>query len=95
MPAQSPLVVIDGIPGGDMRAINQEDIESIDVLKGASASALYGAKGGSGAVMVTTKKAKKEGFDVSVNSSLMADVGFWHFPTCRPSTAPARVANIS
>ena len=38
--SQSPLVVIDGIPGGDMRAINQEDIESIDVLKDASAGAI-------------------------------------------------------
>ena len=42
--SQSPLVVIDGIPGGDMRAINQEDIESIDVLKDASAGAIYGTE---------------------------------------------------
>ena len=79
---ESPLLVVDGVPY-EYVALSElvaDDIESIDVLKGASASALYGAKGGSGAVMVTTKKAKKEGFDVSVNSSLMADVGFLAFP---------------
>lgn len=79
---ESPLLVVDGVPY-EYVALSElvaDDIESIDVLKGASASALYGAKGGSGAVMVTTKKAKKEGLDVSVNSSLMADVGFLAFP---------------
>lgn len=39
---KGPLVVIDGVPGGDLRIINQEDIESIDVLKDASAGAIYG-----------------------------------------------------
>lgn len=79
---ESPLLVVDGVPY-EYVALSElvaDDIESIDVLKGASASALYGAKGGSGAVMVTTKKAKKEGLEVSVNSSLMADAGFLAFP---------------
>ena len=57
--SQSPLVVIDGIPGGDMRAINQEDIESIDVLKDASAGAIYGTRAAGGVILITTKRAKQ------------------------------------
>ncbi|MDE6543740.1 MAG: SusC/RagA family TonB-linked outer membrane protein [Muribaculaceae bacterium] len=54
---KEPLIVIDGIPGGDMRAIAQEDIESIDVLKDASAGAIYGTQAASGVILITTKKA--------------------------------------
>ena len=61
---ETPLLVVDGVPYANMslRDIASDDIESIDVLKGATASALYGARGGSGAVMVTTKKEKWKGF---------------------------------
>ena len=52
-------MVIDGIPGGDMRAINQEDIESIDVLKDASAGAIYGTRAAGGVILITTKRAKQ------------------------------------
>lgn len=55
---KGPLVVIDGIPGGDMRALNQEDIESIDVLKDASAGAIYGTRAAGGVILITTRKAK-------------------------------------
>ena len=55
---QSPLIVIDGVPGGDMRAIAQEDIESIDVLKDASAGAIYGTRAAAGVILITTKQAK-------------------------------------
>ncbi len=65
--SSAPLVVIDGIPGGDIRAINQEDVESIDVLKDASAGAIYGTRASAGVILITTKKAK-EG-KVSVNYS--------------------------
>ena len=58
----SPLIVIDGIPQGDLSAIPQDDIESIDVLKDASATAIYGARGANGVVVITTKSgAKGEG----------------------------------
>lgn len=57
--SNAPLVVIDGIPGGDLRAINQEDIESIDVLKDASAGAIYGTRASGGVILITTKKAKE------------------------------------
>lgn len=56
---QSPLVVIDGIPGGDLRAINQEDIVSIDVLKDASAGAIYGTRAAGGVILITTKQAEE------------------------------------
>ncbi len=57
--SKGPLVVIDGIPGGDFRAINSEDIESIDVLKDASAGAIYGTRAAGGVILITTKKAKE------------------------------------
>ena len=55
----SPLYVIDGFPVEDpsiAAAINQNDIESLDFLKDASATAIYGARGANGVVMITTKK---------------------------------------
>lgn len=56
---QSPLVVIDGVPGGDLRMINQEDVQSIDVLKDASAGAIYGTRAAAGVILVTTKQAQE------------------------------------
>ncbi len=55
---REPLVVIDGVPGGDIRSIAQEDIESIDVLKDASAGAIYGTRAAAGVILITTKQAK-------------------------------------
>ncbi|MBK7031430.1 MAG: TonB-dependent receptor plug domain-containing protein [Bacteroidales bacterium] len=54
---EKPLLVIDGVPYGNMtlRDIPADDIESLSILKGATASALYGYRGASGAIMVTTK----------------------------------------
>ncbi|MDF7814885.1 SusC/RagA family TonB-linked outer membrane protein [Hymenobacter sp. YC55] len=54
-----PLIVINGVPGGNLENINQNDIESIDVLKGGAASAIYGTRGGNGVIVVTTKKGTK------------------------------------
>lgn len=56
----SPLIVIDGFPteNPDLNMINPDDIESIEVLKDASATAIYGARGANGVLMVTTKKGK-------------------------------------
>lgn len=52
---RSPLIVIDGFPGGDIRSLTQEDIASIDVLKDASAGAIYGTRAASGVILITTK----------------------------------------
>lgn len=57
----SPLVVIDGIPGGDLTNINPADIESIDVLKDGAASAIYGTRGSNGVILVNLKKGSKDG----------------------------------
>ena len=79
----TPLLVIDGIPYGNMNLTNisPDDIESIDVLKGATASALYGARGGNGAVIVTTKKGgTTKDLTVSINSNNMFFAGFLAYP---------------
>lgn len=50
-----PLYVINGVPGGNVDNLNQNDIESIDVLKGGAASAIYGTRGSNGVIIITTK----------------------------------------
>lgn len=79
---ETPLLVIDGVPYNNitLREIASDDIESVDVLKGATASALYGARGGSGAIMITTKRGQKEGLNISVNSSTMFNAGYLRKP---------------
>ncbi len=54
----APFYVIDGIPGADISAVAPNDIASIDVLKDASATAIYGNRAASGVIMVTTKRGK-------------------------------------
>lgn len=54
----SPLVVIDGIIGGDLSTLNPNDIASMDVLKDASATAIYGSRGSNGVIIVSTKKGR-------------------------------------
>ena len=66
---QEPLVVVDGIIGGSLDNIDPNDIESIDVLKDASASAIYGTRGSAGVIVVTTKSGQmgQEMLSVSYN----------------------------
>ncbi len=54
----SPLYVIDGVAGGDLKHINSSDIESLDVLKDAASAAIYGSRGANGVILVTTKRGK-------------------------------------
>lgn len=80
---EKPILVIDGIPYANMslRDVPADDIESISFLKGATAAALYGARGGSGAVMITTKRGVgKKGLAVSFNSSNMFSAGYLAIP---------------
>lgn len=56
-----PLIVIDGIPGGNLTNVNPNDIESIDILKDGAASAIYGTRGSNGVVLINTKKGAKDG----------------------------------
>jgi TonB-linked SusC/RagA family outer membrane protein len=55
---RTPLIVIDGIPGGNLDLLQQDDIESFDVLKDGSAAAIYGTRGNAGVILITTKKGK-------------------------------------
>jgi iron complex outermembrane receptor protein len=57
--SQSPFYVIDNIPGADISAVAPDDIVSIDVLKDAAATAIYGNRAANGVIMVTTKRGKK------------------------------------
>ncbi|MGV8827892.1 MAG: SusC/RagA family TonB-linked outer membrane protein [Breznakibacter sp.] len=59
--AQEPYYVIDGVPGMSLSLVAPEDIESIDVLRDASATAIYGSKAANGVIIVTTKKGKSNG----------------------------------
>lgn len=56
-----PYYVIDGVPGVSLSLVAPEDIESIDVLRDASATAIYGSKAANGVIIVTTKKGNKDG----------------------------------
>lgn len=80
---RTPLFVIDGIPDqqADVWKVNADDIESISVLKGAAASALYGSIGQNGAIMITTKRGKgKDKTAFEFNSSTMFQPSFIRIP---------------
>ena len=51
-----PLIIVDGVQGVDIDAVNANDIESMQILKDAAASAIYGAKGANGVIVITTKQ---------------------------------------
>ena len=55
---QGPLIIIDGVSGADLKTINFQEVESIDVLKDGSAAAIYGTRGTNGVIIITTKRAK-------------------------------------
>ncbi len=67
----SPLVVIDGVIGASLDNVDPNDIESVNVLKDGSAAAIYGSRGSSGVIIVTTKKGEKDGnIQLSYNGQL-------------------------
>lgn len=90
--SSQPLYVVDGVPVGSgdvgvtsnmdvgnfMSEMSPDDIESVTVLKGASAAALYGSEGGNGVILITTKsgKSSRRGIGVSVTSSLTFDKAY-------------------
>lgn len=65
----TPLFVIDGFPGGDINTINPVDIESVEVLKDASATAIYGARAANGVILVNTKKGKKGTMNINFRAN--------------------------
>lgn len=64
----SPLVIVDGLIRSGFQDINQDDIESIDVLKDASATAIYGARASNGVVLITTKRGKSGTSNITLRS---------------------------
>lgn len=85
------LYVVDGIPiNSDTWNLSPDDIETITVLKGPAAAALYGNRAQYGAILITTKKGtkSKKGFAVEVNSSTMFDKGFLAFPRLQDEYGP-------
>lgn len=72
--SSNPLYVVDGVVMEDFSLLNPNDIESMEVLKDASAAAIYGARGANGVIMVTTKRGKKggEGVQISYQGSVSA-----------------------
>ena len=84
---EEPLVVVDGVPTNQAFSdFNQDVIENITVLKGATASALYGSRGGNGAIMITTKKGGDKGFSIEVNTSNMFNAGQLKIPEAHTTT---------
>ena len=71
--AMSPYYVVDGIPGVDLSLVATDDIESIDVLRDASATAIYGSKAANGVIIVTTKKGKEGRVNVNYNGYVAFD----------------------
>lgn len=71
--AQEPYYVIDGIPGASIALVAPDDIESIDVLRDASATAIYGSKAANGVIIITTKKGKSGIANVTYSTYLAID----------------------
>lgn len=83
-----PLVVVDGFPigyAGDIKQISPSDIESMEILKDASASAIYGSRGANGVIMITTKKGAKNTTEITVSqqntiSEFTSELNLWRDP---------------
>lgn len=72
----SPLVVIDGVPGGQLNTVSPQDIESIDVLRDGSAAAIYGTRGNAGVIIITTKKGQADNHSISYSGRSYTEN--WH-----------------
>lgn len=70
---QGPLIVIDGVPGGDMSTVSPSDIESISVLKDASSAAIYGSRAAGGVVLITTKRGSGSKTQINYDGYLAID----------------------
>ncbi|MCX2449768.1 SusC/RagA family TonB-linked outer membrane protein [Pedobacter sp. PLR] len=70
---QGPLIVIDGVPGGSINSVAREDIESINVLRDASAAAIYGTRASGGVILVTTKRAKVGPANITFTTELFTE----------------------
>ncbi|HEX8356411.1 MAG TPA: SusC/RagA family TonB-linked outer membrane protein, partial [Segetibacter sp.] len=92
----SPLYVVDGYPiSGDLSQLNPNDIASIDILKDASATAIYGNRASNGVVIITTKKGRKDGLQVSFDAqtSVQSRPKFYDVMTAQQFAAAAQEVN--
>ncbi len=80
----SPLVVIDGVPGGNLDILNPSDIESISVLKDAASSSIYGVRGANGVIVVTTKSGEGGAPSLSYNT---------YYGMQRPTAVPEKLGS--
>lgn len=80
--SNGPLYIIDGLQGGSMAYLNPSDIESVEALKDASATAIYGSQGANGVVIITTKKGKPGKTKVSYNGYYGVN-GYTQYPPPR------------
>lgn len=86
--SNSPLLVVDGFPfgdAGDLKQINPQDIVSMEVLKDASASAIYGSRGANGVILITTRRAKQNTTQVTIHqqttlSEFTSELNLWRDP---------------
>lgn len=86
--SNAPLVVIDGFPwgdAGDLKQINPQDIVSMEVLKDASASAIYGSRGANGVILITTRKAQENVTRITLRqqttvSGFSSELNLWRDP---------------
>ncbi|GMQ26237.1 TonB-dependent receptor [Algoriphagus sp. oki45] len=88
----SPLIVLDGVIGASLENVDPNDIQSIDVLKDGSAAAIYGARGSSGVILITTtRQGKKDGTtNVNINSFATLDQATNLIPILSPEEFVAR-----
>lgn len=71
---QGPLIIVDGVAGADLKNVNFEDVQSIDILKDGSAAAIYGTRGTNGVIIITTKRAKAGVSTVEYSTNLSVQV---------------------
>lgn len=76
-----PLYVIDGVVGVDPNSVNPLDVASVEVLKDASSTAIYGSRGANGVIMITTKRGKKGDATISYENNMNISELYRHLPT--------------
>ena len=74
---RDPLIVLDGTPfSGNLASINPQDIDNYSVLKDATATAIYGARGANGVIVITTKRGKKNGSEITLESKVGVNTSY-------------------
>ena len=90
----NPLFVIDGIPTDDIRFLNMDDIDNVEILKDASATAIYGNRGANGVILINTKKGKPGTPQITAESYIgISDV--WKNPKMGDSRQFATINNLA